>query len=140
MAVTIKHLQTKENLQKYFQLPQKQLTTVIDFLLKTGLIQEVGNELHAGVSVIHLGNDSQSIYKHHTNWRLQAIESLEREDIYDVHYSAAVTLSKADIKKLKNILLDQLKENIELIKASQEEELCVLNIDFFNLKKSVEPI
>lgn len=138
MAVTIKHLQNKERLQKFFQLPQKQMNTVIDFLLKTGLIQQVGSELHAGISVIHLGNDSQSIYKHHTNWRLQAIESLEREDIYDVHYSAVVTLSKADIKKIKNLLLEQLKENIEIIKASNEEELCVLNIDFFNLKKTIE--
>ena len=119
-------------------MPAKQITTVLDFLIRTGLVHQQGSTLSAGVNIIRLGNDSHLIYKHHTNWRLQAVDSLEKESLTDLHYSAVLTLSSADIQKIKDLLLEQLKANLEIVKTSHEEEICVLNIDFFNLKKGIE--
>ena len=75
------------------------------------------------------------ILKHHTNWRVKALESLENETLEDLHYSGVVSLSESDVIRIKNLLLDQLKENLKIIASSKEERLFVLNIDFFNLVK-----
>jgi hypothetical protein len=82
-----------------------------------------------------LGNDSKNILKHHTNWRLQAAESLDREELKDLHYSGVVSLSAADATKVKNIFLESIKASQSVIKDSKEEELCAVIIDFFSLKK-----
>jgi hypothetical protein len=44
-------------------------------------------------------------------------------------------MAKSDISKLKDLLIESLKNANNLIKDSKEEEVCCLNIDFFSLKE-----
>jgi uncharacterized protein (TIGR02147 family) len=124
MALTIPELQTREALANYFHITLERVDKVLEFLLQAGLAQTHKNTYKTGTPVIRLGKDSPHIFKHHGNWRQQAIDS------------AVVTLSKKDVIKLKDLLLEQLKENIQLIRQSPEEEVCVYSVDFFSLKKS----
>lgn len=87
-------------------------------------------------SKVRLTKKRNNIIKHHNNWRQQSIEALDRERLTDLHYSGVVSLSTEDALKIKNILLDNLKENIEIIKDSKEEELFCYCIDFFSLNVS----
>lgn len=136
IALTIPGLRSPAALAQFFNAPEAKIREVIDFLLRTGLaeLNEQG-ELTTGTKSIRLGNDSPNILRHHTNWRLYAIESLEREASSDLHYSAVVSLSYRDALQVKDRLLEHLKEILTTIKASAEEELCVLNIDFFNANR-----
>lgn len=138
IAVTIPNLREKEVLSKFLGISIKRLNEVLEFLATTGLVSIQGAEIHPGTNFIRLGNDSHNIIKHHNNWRQQSIEALDRERLTDLHYSGVVSLSTEDALKIKNILLDNLKENIEIIKASKEEELFCYCIDFFNLNKKAE--
>lgn len=63
------------------------------------------------------------------------MDNFDREDIYDLHYSGIYTLSRADAIKIKNLYLDSVKKNLEIVKDSPEEQMYVINIDFFNLLK-----
>ena len=65
----------------------------------------------------------------------QALESLDREDINDLHYSAVVSLSKADVRALKSRMIDHIKEYIATIRDSKEEEVYALCLDFFHAKR-----
>lgn len=135
IALTIPELRTRDALSDYFHLPVRKITESLDFLISTGLIKATKEGYEVTNSQIRLGNDSINILKHHTNWRLQATEALDREQLTDMHYSGVVSLSRADVVKVKNIFLDAVKESQALIKDSKEEELCAVAIDFFSLKK-----
>lgn len=135
MALTIPELQTREALAQYFNIGLERIDKVLEFLVKSGLAYLNKNSYTTGIPVIRLGKDSPHIFKHHSHWRQQSIESLEREAPLDLHYSAAVTLSKNDISKLKDRMLEQIKENINIVRDSPSEEVYVYTLDFFSLKK-----
>ncbi|MBC7465952.1 MAG: TIGR02147 family protein [Bdellovibrio sp.] len=135
IGLTIPEWQTAESLSEHLGLTLSKTTEVLQFLCEVGLVQKDRNQFVPTTKQIRLGNESHHIQKHHTNWRIKAIESLEREEIGDLHYSAALSLSEADATKIKNILLDQLKQNLKIVADSKEEKLYGLNIDFYNLGK-----
>lgn len=136
MAVTVPQLRTRESLLKHFNMTSERFQQVVDFLLRTGMITERGREFYPGPTFMRIGKEAHQIIKHHTNWRNQAIEALEREASHDLHYSAVVTLSEKDALKIKDHLLQAIHDNIEIIKKSPEEKIYVYTLDFFELKKS----
>ena len=133
MAVAIPGLNNRDELRKVFKVGVKQFNEAFKFLSETGLIAEKNGKFFVGQTRVRLGNESAWIVKHHMNWRLRAIESLERESIHDLHYSGVLTLSEDDAKKIKDILLEDLKSKLEIADKSKEEKVYVLNFDFFNL-------
>ncbi|MGZ3695835.1 MAG: TIGR02147 family protein [Bdellovibrionota bacterium] len=135
IAVTIPALQTRESIAGFLKLPLAVVSETVEFLVKCGMVLENGGRLTTGTTFIRLGNQSHNILKHHSNWRTQAVESLDREKITELHYSAVMSVSKEDVLRLKNSMLDFIKENAEIIRASKEEELYCYTMDFFSLGK-----
>ena len=136
IALTIAPLRTRSELAKFLQLPLKKVSEILEFLVSVGLARQEGETFAVGTSQIRLDNDSHNIIKHHMNWRQQAMDSLDREDLKDLHYSAVVSLSSQDAVKIKDKILDALKEHLAIIKESKEEELYCYCIDFFSMKKT----
>lgn len=139
IALSVPYLQTKEALVQYFQLPLKKVLTILEFLVSVGLAQQVGDKFTTDNSLIRIGSESSHIQKHHSNWRNQAVDSLDREDLYDLHYSAVFSLSQSDIRKLKDKMLENIKEYVSVIRESKEEEVYSLCLDFFSLSKNPNP-
>jgi uncharacterized protein (TIGR02147 family) len=137
IATTIPELQTKKKLAEHLNLHYDRLAEVLNFLSQAQLVIMNGENVRPGPSLIHLGNNSSNIFKHHANWRNQAIESLEREGPLDLHYSLVLSLSKEDIEKVKSIFLKGIENMAEIVRPSKEETLYALNIDFFNMNKKV---
>jgi uncharacterized protein (TIGR02147 family) len=134
LALTIPGLNTKAALARRLGLDTKKIAEILEFLEAAGLVTQAGDQFKAGSIRIHLGNDSPEIARHHTNWRLRAMEALDREEIQDFHYSSIVSLAKDDIKLIKEELIRAVEAAKARIKESPPEELCVLNLDFFSLK------
>lgn len=137
IALTIPSLRSRETLAAYLHLPLKKISETLDFLRSIGLAKGEGDHYEVGPSQIRLGNDSHNILKHYTNWRTQAIESLDRGPTVDFHYSGVVSLSHSDVAKIKNILLEAVRDSQKVVQDSREEELYALNCDFFTLKRSL---
>lgn len=136
IAVTIPQLRTRDALADFFKLPLAKVSKVLEYLVSTGLlVPETSGKYKMGHSKIRLGNDSHNILKHHTNWRNQAIDSLDRESPLDLHYSAVLSISTNDRGKIKDLILEALKTQLKIADDSAEEELCTYCIDFFSLKK-----
>ena len=136
IALTIPELRTSEALARYFCVRQKRVAEILEFLCKTGIATRNVDYFVPGTTQIRLGKASHQIIKHHANWRNQAIDSLEREEISDLHYSAVVSLSEQDVLKLKNEILEFIKKTLATIHASSEERLLGFNVDFFDLKRT----
>lgn len=135
IALTIQELQTREALARYFRLPLARVTEVLDFLMTRGLAQMEGARYQIGVTRIHLGADSPLISKSHINWRLRAIQSLERGARDDLHYSSVVSVSRKDLLKIKSELVDKIESLKQIIKESPAEEMACFAIDFFKVSE-----
>jgi hypothetical protein len=76
------------------------------------------------------------ISKHHTNWRLRAVRSLERDaerkDV-NLHYSGAVALSRSNAEKIRKLLLSTIEAAEPIIAESGEESGYGLCLDFFEI-------
>lgn len=138
MAITIPRKSKQlEFICDTLNISSKKLEEILSFLLQTGLVQRGPDGLISGVTKIHLGNDSADILKHHSNWRIEAIKSLESPLTNDLHYSAVVSMSSEDIIRLREIFLEFIRTVTKEIAKSPEEELCAFNLDFFTLNKKV---
>jgi len=133
VLVSIPDYKTKEAISKKLNLSLKTTSEILKFLVEKGLIFENLGKYSIGKARIHLYRESPMIFKHHTNWRIEAIKSLENLNAQDLHYSSVITISKSDAVKIKNILLKSLEIIEPILLPSKEEEIFSICMDFFKL-------
>lgn len=128
----IEKFQTKDALIKHLGLSQKKVTEVLDFLVSLGLARQSSlGRFEIGPTRIHLERDSPMISKHHTNWRMSAIRSLERASENDLHYSVVAGMSDEDAVKIRSMILKYIEETLGVIHASKDEGVHCFALDFF---------
>ncbi|MGE3759316.1 MAG: TIGR02147 family protein, partial [Pseudobdellovibrionaceae bacterium] len=118
LSITIPELDSKEKISQFLQVPIRRTNEIFEFLLQRGLVLHENGKYKFGPARVFLGKDSPNIVKHHANWRNQSIESLDRETERDLHYSSVFTLSKEDVLKIKDLLLEAIKNNLQIIQSS----------------------
>lgn len=133
VLVDIPEFRTKEAISKRLGLPLQRVADVLDFLVGTRLVVQEGTEYQMGKKSIHLGGDSPFITKHHTNWRMRAISSLDEGKDESLHYSSTITLSKEDLTEVKSHLIQSIKEVKARVRESKEETLLCFSLDLFEL-------
>jgi uncharacterized protein (TIGR02147 family) len=131
--LSVPAFKTKEAIAKQLYLPLKRVSEVIDYLMRVGLIELRDGKYVSGAARLHLGNDSPVIAKHHINWRLQAIQSLERDTGEDLHYSSVVSLSAADVLEIKRQIVKTIESIKGVVRDSKEETVACFSLDFFRL-------
>lgn len=131
VLVSIPEFQTKTAISSKLNLNSYQLNKALEFLCAKELINQDGDQFTIGKARIHLDNKSPMIFKHHTNWRMEAIKTLESNDPTDLHYSSVITLSVKDVQKIKKTLLKMLEDIEPILLPSPEEEIYSLCLDFF---------
>lgn len=134
IATSIIGLNSPENIAKYFKLDIQLVQKTLQFLVQVGLVEKCTSGFRIGKNRIHIGPSDQMIKHHHTHWRLKAIASLEASSFNKLHFSSVLAVSKKDLEKIKLHLLEAIKSVEKVIVDSPEEDLAVLNIDFFDLK------
>ena len=82
---------------------------------------------------LFLPRQSHMTYMHHANWRMQALEDVQSNNSSSVHYSSLHAASAKDLERLREMILDFLKEAKTLIEPSPEEDMICLNIDYFKV-------
>lgn len=131
VMLTIPEFQSKEKMAKYLRMSESRVAEVLEFLTSVGLATKTQGKYKIGTTRIHLPADSPMISKHHTNWRLNAIRSMERESLDDTHYSSVVTLSRADVMVIRSKIIEFIQEIKVIIRDSKEEEVHSFCLDFF---------
>ena len=104
---------------------------MLEFLVSVGLCTEAEGEYQVGVSRTHIEKGSVLTNRHHSNWRLKAIEHFERLGSEELAFTAPLTISERDAKAVYSELLESVARISERVSKSNSEKLYCLNIDWF---------
>lgn len=122
---------SRKNLIEASGVPAPIANEALEFLEKIGVLKITGDKISPGEKHIHLGKESKSIWRHHTNWRMATIQSFSFNQPTDLHYSGAISCSAADAIKIREVILKQLKSINSTVSSSKEEVAYVYCFDFF---------
>jgi hypothetical protein len=96
-----------------------------------GLVQGKGNHFFAGKKRIYLGKDSPWISNLHTHFRQRAMSRIADPSPEDLHFSAAMSVSREVFDEYRKRLLDLISEFDAKIQDAPEEEMYALGVDLF---------
>jgi uncharacterized protein (TIGR02147 family) len=136
VLVSVPKFQNREALAEHLKLPSKTVAKALEFLTSCGLVQQSGHIYRVGVTRIHLGSDSPLLAKHHMNWRLQAMKTLDNPDEVsgeNTRYSSIVSLSSEDANVLRHRITEMIDEFNAVVKDSKDQEARCLCLDFFKI-------
>lgn len=136
VGIMIPGCQTENGLSDYFQIPSKRVGDIVQYLEEINLIRR--NEkglLEITETQIHLSSDSPLISKHHTNWKMRSITSLDRVEKNDLHYSSVVTVSEGDVPKIRELMVQTIESIRGIVRTSKEESCYSYQFDLFHLGK-----
>lgn len=133
MALTIPSLRNPSALADRLKLDESTIIKVLQQLIDLGLAVKNGNQFFPTRTKLHLPKESHFNSLNHAHWRTKAVENSFLNRDGDIHYSSVCTLSRDDIEKIKQIILQSIDASREIIEPSKEEDLYCLNIDWFRL-------
>jgi len=108
---------------------------ILNFLIEIGMVVEVNNTFSSGPVATHLEKKSPLLIKHHTNWRLKAIQVAETLSDEELMYTANFSVSKKDFHILREQLLQTVQKFLKIVGPSPAEEIAQFNIDLFWIRK-----
>lgn len=118
-----------------FEMNRKPASEMMKFLVEAGLCVEENGHFKMGAQRTHLGQGSPFLPRHHSNWRVRAIQRSENIDDNELMYSAPVSLSKKDFAHLREEMTVFIKNFLDRVHASEAEEIACFNIDWFWIRK-----
>ncbi len=133
ILVTIKEFQNAVMIAKRLSISKDKALEVLGFLTECGLLQKDGSTYSSGMTRIHLSKDSPHINRHHSNWRMRAVHSIDMNQASDLHFSNVVSMGEKDIVRIREIFIKAIAEARSIIKDSPEEKLHSICVDFFEV-------
>jgi len=135
ITISIPRLQTIQEIADYLGASPVIVAEVLLFLEEQGLAIRKGDRFVIGPNHVHLSKDSPMISRHHTNWRLKALQAINHFEKDDLHYSGVISLSERDVRKIKEQFIQAIKTNLDLCSGSKEEVIYCMSADFFAIKR-----
>jgi uncharacterized protein (TIGR02147 family) len=117
-----------------FQIPSKQALEILRFLTDSGLCELKDSVYRATVLSTHVEKGSPHLLKHHSNWRIKAIQRSENLADEELMFTGNISLSREDFAKVREVLVQTIKQVSELVKDSPAEDIANLNLDLFYVK------
>jgi len=132
---SIPGFQTRDQIARRLNVPREIVGRALEFLLQSRLcIETAPGQIAPGPQNTFLESKSPLISRHHGNWRVKAMERhplLRAEE--ELCYTAPVSLSSGDVKKIREILAQAIEQSDALVAPSQCERIFCLNIDWFEV-------
>ena len=135
LGATIPRLKNRDRLAQALSLHPDLLREALDFLVAHGLLEERKGMLEPGPTKIFISRDSPIMKMHHANWRTRAIESLDRSNATDLHFTSVYSLSAKDAKAIRDRLVNEIEAVRGIVRPSTEEQLSVFALDFFRIDR-----
>jgi uncharacterized protein (TIGR02147 family) len=116
-----------------FQISRSRASQILHFLVDNNLCREEGGKYVMGPQFTSLQIGSPFFTKHHTNWRLRAIERCEQVSENDLLFTGPFSISKEDYNKIREKIMGLLQSVSTTVQNTQAVEIACLNIDLFKL-------
>jgi uncharacterized protein (TIGR02147 family) len=120
-----------EDVASEFKLSREEASKILHFLTNTGLTLYENEKYTMGPQSIYISRESPHLIRHHTNWRLRAIEACDKITTDEMIVTAPISLSESDFKKVRARLSEVLKEVVDTAIASDADRVACFNLDFF---------
>ncbi len=137
ILIAIPEFRTRDLIAARLGLSSEKVSQILEFLLSVGLASKLGDHYSIGTNRIFLGNDSMMLSKHHNNWRVKAIEMINRNSLQgdlNLHLSTVLSFAKKDVAAVKEKLIQGIEEARKIVRESNpEEDIYCLGVDFFRL-------
>ncbi len=122
---------TLAQIKERFNIEHHRALEIVNFLLNAALIKKIGDKFQIDKASTFIEKGSPFAMNHHSNWRVRSIEKIEALSEEELVYTGNYSLSKSDFQVIREKLVNNIKEVLEVVKASEAEELVNLNIDFY---------
>jgi uncharacterized protein (TIGR02147 family) len=133
VLVSIPGCDDEQGLSDYLNLPLERVREIVEFLRSIGLVKRDKGKLVIGTNRIHLESDSPMIAKHHSNWRLRAMQTMDDRRPENLHYSSVITASIEDSAKIREIMVQAIEKIRAVVRSSPNERGYAYSLDFFGL-------
>lgn len=125
---------TKAEIAKRLRLPHPLLDQILETLLQTGLCVEKDGKILPGPQSTFLPAKSPLVSRHHGNWRIKAMERHPQlKGNEELAYTSPLSLSSADVLKIREILAKTIERVDEIVAPSDCERIFCLNVDWFEV-------
>lgn len=114
-------------------LPESQVRSHLEALSQQGLVLQKGSKWIYQSGEFHAEKDHPFVLLHHQNWRQRALLDAQEFSRDHIHYTAVQSVSRADVEKIKELILECLSEFSRIAGPSKPEDVIALNIDFFKI-------
>jgi hypothetical protein len=115
-------------------ISERELHEIMQFLTQSGLCKVSANGYSVGPAHTHLSTTSPLISRHHSNWRIRAMERHPfLNNSREVSYSAAITLSESDVLIIHGMVVEFLKSIRNISDPSPPEKLFCINLDWIEV-------
>ena len=132
-ATSLGKEQTLTKITTLFSITPDKATEILSFLVHVGACSEKNGVYSPGEVHIHVSNESPFVVKHHTNWRMKAIQKMDTREQTELFFSGPMSVSKKDFNLIREKLNVAIKEVVTVVGESIPEEVVCLNIDFFKI-------
>lgn len=129
----ISEFRTPEAISQRLGLSRQKTNEALQFLVKEGLVKSNDGLLEVGSTLLHLESTSPNVSRHHQNWRLKAFPKQESPHSKEIFYTAPVTLSEEDTKKMRDKIVAFIADTVKDIQTSPSEKFYCLGIDWFEV-------
>lgn len=133
MAIHNTKLRTVSALVAYTKLSESQVRESIDLLVRLGFAQFDKDKVVPIDRTFHLSKRSLALRSHHTNWRGQAVQSLDDNQPDALHYSLVLNVDAETAIKMRELLLDSIKRTHILIEKAKIENVYSICLDLFKV-------
>jgi uncharacterized protein (TIGR02147 family) len=133
VSVSVEGLQTVERLAAHLSLGFGRVRAALHFLCAVGLVKEEKGRYLTGESKLFLEKESPLVGRHHLNWMLKSMEAINQPVPTDLQYTSVVSLSRADLEKVREIIFSAIENVRKVVAPSEAETVICYHFDFFEL-------
>ncbi len=133
IMLSVPKFRAADAIAKHLGVPTDTVINCLDFLRANGLAKGTNSNLEIGAARIHLSKESPYLAKHHTNWRIRAVTTLDLPRAENLHYSSVISLSRQDALRVREIFLKAIESTEPILQKSKEEDVFCLAMDFFQV-------
>lgn len=132
LATSLPGINSLDTIAARLGLPDDVVSRVLTFLVAKQLVVEGESGYTLGPQRTHVPATSPLSAQHHRNWRLRALDRLDRLSSDELAFTAPMTLARKDRSVVRAELVATIERVHALAAPSPAEELCCLTIDWFD--------
>lgn len=122
---------TAEEISSRFGLDRVKTIGILDFLVRAQLCVEEKGKYKIGVRSTFVPFSSPHVLKHHSNWRIKALQKSDQLSKEEMMFTSQISLAKKDFSLVREKLAQFIKDVEKIVSSSDPDDLANLNIDWF---------